>query len=197
LKQDGAEPKGLEEPDKGDITELLHKVGGGDDIALEELASLVYRETRQIAARLLRGERDGHTLQPTALANEAFGRLLAAKKIDLRNSGHLFATVTLVMRHILVDYARKRRGTVYTELEEGWEDRAVDYNTILIVDEQLALLAEKEPRAARVFEMRWFGGVPVDEIAKILNVTDKTVQRDFLMAQTFLTHRLRARARRD
>ncbi len=182
--------------DNGDITVLLQKVGAGDPLALEDLAALVQREMRQIAARLLRNERDGHTLQPTALANEAFVRLLAAKKIELRNSGHLFATVTLVMRHILIDYARKRRGAVYTELEEGWEDRPVDYNTLLMVDEQLAFLAEKEPRAARIFEMRWFGGIPLDDIAKALDITVKTVHRDFLMAQTFLTHRLRAQPRK-
>lgn len=176
----------------GEITRLLHRVGKGDEVALNELAVLVYWNVRQLARAKLSHEKRGHLLQPTALANEALLRLLKMDRIQLVNRNHLYATVATVMRNVLVDYARKNHGVTKEALRESMVGDAVDAHTLLVIHESLDQLEAEDAHAARIFELRWFAGMPVQEIADELGVSTKTVQRKFIFARSWLSHRLRA-----
>ena len=168
-----------------EITVLLKAWAGGDRSALERLTPLVYDELRRRAARYMANELGGHTLQTTALVNEAYLRLADADSLEWQDRAHFFAVCANVMRHILVDAARARgsekRGgeRVQVELTESIE-KLIDRGPELVaLDEALEALARKDARKAQVVEMRFFGGLNVDETAEVLRVSRKTVLRDY------------------
>lgn len=174
------------------ITHLLKEWSDGDQRALDELTPLVYEELRQQAARYLRKERPGHSLQATALINEAFLRLIDVKNVQWQNRAHFFGIAANLMRRILVDHARrrdaeKRGGTqMRLTLDDAFaiaKEPAVD---LLAIDEALDRLAAIDEQQARVVELRFFSGLSVEETAAALGVSPKTVKRDWSVARAWL-----------
>ena len=174
------------------ITHLLKEWGEGDQQALDELTPLVYEELRQQAARYLRKERPNHSLQATALINEAFLRLIDVKDVQWQNRAHFFAIAANLMRRVLVDHARRRdaekRGgsQVCLTLDEGlaWANEPdVD---LLAIDEALDRLALIDEQQARIVELRFFSGLTVEETATALGISPKTVKRDWSVARAWL-----------
>jgi RNA polymerase sigma-70 factor (ECF subfamily) len=179
-----------------DPTGLLLSSRGGDRAALDELVPLVYRELRRLAGGYLRGERPDHTLQPTALANEVYLRLVDQSRVELNDRAHFFAIAGRMMRRILVDHARRHRaqkrggaGTLLTFDEEVGtaEQPVVD---AIELDDALARLEEMDERQARVVELRFFGGLTVEEIAQALGVSTPTVKREWRTARAWLYQQL-------
>ena len=175
---------------------LLKQMRDGDEDARARLIALVYPELRRMAARCMRGERPDRTLQPTALVHEAFVRLASGAKVDWRDRTHFFALAAEVMRRILVDAARRRRaakrgGTAtVVELEDsqGWMVERPE--VILDVDRLLGKLEELDARQAKVVEMRCFAGLTESEIAAALDVSERTVKRDWAMARAWMGKQL-------
>lgn len=174
------------------ITHLLKEWSDGDRQALDELTPLVYDELRQQATRYLRKERPNHSLQATALINEAFLRLIDVKDVEWQNRAHFFAIAANLMRRILVDHARRRdaekRGgsQIRLTLDETLalaEEPEVD---LLAIDEALDRLAVIDQQQARVVELRFFSGLTVDETATALGISPKTVKRDWSVARAWL-----------
>ena len=175
-----------------DVTQLLLDWSAGDADALDRLVPLVSEELRRRAGRYLRRERAGHTLQPTALVNEAYLRLVDHPWVGWRNRAHFFAIAARVMRQILVDHARRRRAAKRGEtLITLHPDDAVatssepDVNLIAL-DEALAALAGFAPRQCRIIELRFFGGLTIRETAEMLEVSPATVKLDWSMARAWL-----------
>ena len=173
--------------ENGEITVLLRRVSAGDASAEAELMERVYAELKRLAARFLRGEREGHTLQPTALVHEAFMRLAAADKINFADRNHFFAVAAQVMRRLLVDHGRKHRALKRGGTAVPLDDQllvAYQPSTMLgELDQALDRLALSEPRQAKVVEMRYFGGMSEEEIAAHLNISVRTVKRDWVLAR--------------
>lgn len=178
--------------DPKQITQLLLAWGNGDQRALEELMPLVYDELRKMAARHMRRQNPGHTLQTTALVNEAYLRLIDSSQVRWQNRAHFFAVSAQLMRRILVDFARQRRN-----LKHGGGARKVSLDEALIVapergadllalDEALNRLAALNARQAQVVELRYFGGLSEEETAEALKVSLRTVQRDWNLARLWL-----------
>lgn len=172
------------------ITQLLQKWRAGDQQALEELTSLVGADLHRIAGYIFKGERPGHTLQPTALVNEACMKLNGSAKIDWQNRAHFLAVAARAMRQILVDHARrysreKRKGAVLPidEVLVFSRERSPE---LLALDEALNRLALAYPRAAEVVQARFFGGLNNDEIAEVLKISANTVLRDWKFARAWL-----------
>lgn len=184
-------------PDSENVTALLVAYQQGSRTARDQLIALLYDELRHIAARYLRAERRDHTLQPTALVHELYVRLFAASSpIAWENRAHFFAMAAHTLRRILVDYARgrqaKKRGGANIRLSltavEGWaKEREAD---LVALDEALSQLAQLQPRAAQVVELRFFGGLQENEVAEVLNVAPITVKRDWRVAKAWLLSRL-------
>ncbi|HET9179190.1 MAG TPA: sigma-70 family RNA polymerase sigma factor [Terriglobia bacterium] len=183
-------------PSAQEVTLLLRAWGDGSKEALDRLAPLVYRELHQIAGRLMARERPNHTLQATALVNEAYVRLVDARQASWQDRAHFFAICARAMRQILVDHARSRgsakRGgdQVVIELEEGLAATASPEAKLLELDEALKRLEALDPRKGRVVEMRYFGGLSVEETAEALKVSAETVRRDWKLAQAWLHREL-------
>jgi RNA polymerase sigma-70 factor, ECF subfamily len=186
-----------ETPASEQITAWLTNWREGDLNASERLFGVVYPQLRRIAARFLHNERGDHTLEPNALVNELYLRLLGAAPIDFKDRAHFFAIAAQTMRRILIDYARARvadkRGGEQQRLSlsavEGWNP--VNRNEdILELDQVLSKLEKADPRAARVVELRFFGGLQEDEIAEVLNISIITVKRDWKVARAWLIARL-------
>ncbi|MCC6369358.1 MAG: sigma-70 family RNA polymerase sigma factor [Bryobacterales bacterium] len=181
------------------VTLLLRQYREGDPDALEQLTPLVYSELRSIAARFLRNERRNHTLQTTALAHEAYIKLVNPREFDWRDRAHFFAVAARVIRHILVDHARgrlsaKRGGqAVVVPLEEVWAVSRGRLEEFLAYDELLSRLGELDPRALKVVEMRLFGGLSVEEAAAVLGVSERTVKRAWGYGRAWLRKELRNR----
>jgi RNA polymerase sigma factor (TIGR02999 family) len=182
-----------------EITEYLRAWEKGDDRALEQLLPMVYAELRAIAANHLGSERSGHTLQPTALANEAYLRLQGLKNVPWHDRTHFFAMASRIMRRVLVDHARARsaqkRGAdaPRVELTEGLNDAlqpAMDAVELIDLDRALDQLAEAEPRLARLVEVRFFGGLTIEEAAGVLGCSPRTAKRDWAFARAWLLRRL-------
>ncbi|MDX2149238.1 MAG: sigma-70 family RNA polymerase sigma factor [Bryobacteraceae bacterium] len=174
-----------------EITRLLSAFRDGDQAARAELASLLYPQMRTIARNLMRRERPDHTLQPTALVNEAYLRVFG-DRIAVENRAHFLAIAAQVMRQILVDYARQRKAA-----KRGGDAKRVDLEAVnassemrtdmlLRVDEALTRLAEWDERQSRIVEMRFFGGLTEEEIAEVLAVSLRTVKRDWSLAKAWL-----------
>ena len=183
------------DPDQG-VTGLLQAWSGGDADALERIVVLVYPELRKMAQRCLSGERLGHTLQATALVNEAYLRLVDIHSIRWRDRVHFFAIGARIMRRVLVDHARSKGNA-----KRGGGGIRIDFNEALAVsakidpalvrmDDALNELASFDPRKARIVEMRYFGGLNADEIASVLGVSTQTVNRDWLLAKSWLVREM-------
>jgi RNA polymerase sigma-70 factor, ECF subfamily len=176
---------------KGEVSQLLRAWSDGDRSALDKLTPVVYKELHRLARRYMRGERDGHSLQTTALVNEAYLRLVDYKKMQWQDRAHFFAVSAQVMRRILVEHARrhnqKRGGDVrHVALDEAAVLGAGKSADLVALDDALSALAELDPRKVRVVEMRFFGGLSVNEIAGVLKVSAVTVMRDWSTAKAWL-----------
>ena len=187
----GAFPKQPESP-----TALLLAWGRGDQAAFDELVPLVHDELRRIARRHMGGERGEHTLQASALVNEAYMRLLDVKRIQWQNRAHFFAMAARVMRRILVESARARKfqkrggGAQMVSLDEALVVSKQPSQDLVALDDALGALAAVDPRKAQVVEMRFFGGLSVEETAEALQVSTGTVMRDWRLAKVWLLREL-------
>jgi RNA polymerase sigma factor (TIGR02999 family) len=174
------------------VTELLLSWGRGDRSALDELVPIVHQELRRLARLQMRGERDNHTLQTTALVNEAFIRLVDLRRIRWQDRAHFLALSARLMRRILVDHARSRNyrkrggGAVNVALDDSIDmsrERGAD---LVALDDALESLARVDPRKGQVVELRFFGGLSVDETAEALGISAETVLRDWRLAKVWL-----------
>ena len=174
------------------VTRLLLAWGQGEQKALDKLIPLVHAELRRMARRYMAGERTGHTLQTTALVNEAFLKLVDSRQVNWQNRAHFFAISAQLMRRILVDYARARGyqkrggGAQKVTLDEaliGTPERGQD---LVALDDALKALAEVDQRKSKVVELRFFGGLSVEETAEVLKVSPDTVLRDWRLAKSWL-----------
>ena len=179
-----------------DITGTLLKVSGGDEDAAARLLPYVYDELRRLAAAFLRRERPDHTLQPTALVHEAYLRLIDQSRVDWKNRAHFCAVASEMMRRILVDHARKhhaaKRGGSETRISLA---DAVSFPQnveieVLAVDEALIDLTRLDPQQGKLVELRFFGGLTLDETAEVMGVSRSTVQREWNLAKAFLYNQL-------
>ena len=174
------------------ITNLLVAWNQGDQDALAQLTPLVYSELHRLAHGYLAGERRGHILQTTALVNEAFVRLIDWQQVEWQNRAHFFGVSATLMRHILVQFARelqtKKRGgqVVYVSLSEAARLSTQHNPDLVRLDDALNTLEKLDPRQARVVELRFFGGLSLEETAEVLQVSHSTVRRDWRMAQAWL-----------
>src|SRR5271165_6946506 len=173
------------------VTQLLQAWGQGDHAALDELLPVVHRELRRLARRYMRGERAGHTLQTTALVNEAYLRLVDFKSMSWENRAHFFAVSAQLMRRILVDHARRRNlkrgaGFQHVHLEDTAMLGGRRQPNFVVLDDALRGLAEVDPRKAQVVELRFFGGLTVEETAEVIKVSSVTVLRDWTTARAWL-----------
>jgi RNA polymerase sigma factor (TIGR02999 family) len=185
----------------GDVTGLLHGWSDGDEHAFERLIPLVYDELHRMALRYLAGERKNATLQPTALVNEVCLRLLGWDQARWQNRGHFFGVSAQMMRRVLVDIARRRRAeirggadAVRVPLDDIDLPACEPDDDLVAIDDALERLAAEDPRKARVVELRFFGGLTVEETAKALEVSPRTVHKDWVFARAWLYRALTAGA---
>jgi RNA polymerase sigma-70 factor, ECF subfamily len=179
--------------EQGEITELLLKWGNGDERALARLTPIVYQMLKQQARYLMSRERQGHTLTPTALVHEAYFRLVDQDRADWRNRGQFLAISSSLMRRILVDHAKALRTQKRTPGEDpAWMEAVISPppEQLLDIHEALDELAEIDARKGRVVEMKFFGGMTIDEIAGVLDLTSATVERDWAFAKVWLHRRI-------
>ena len=179
------------------VTRLLRAWGQGEDAALEELLPLVHQELRRLARRYMFGERPGHTLQTTALVNEAYLRLVNSRQVNWQNRAHFFAISAQLMRRILVDYARARGsqkrggGVPKVTLDEELMAPREKGHDLVALDDALKALAHIDPRKCKVIELRFFGGLSVDETAEALKISPDTILRDWRLAKAWLAREMR------
>jgi RNA polymerase sigma-70 factor (ECF subfamily) len=180
------------------VTQLLIELSGGNRAAVDELTPLVYQELKRIAKGQLGRERPGHTLQATALVHEAYLKLIDQREVNWQNRAHFFGVASQLMRRILMDYAKSRLrdkrggGAHKTSLDEALvvaEDRASD---LVRIDDALTRLEQLDPRQAKVVEMRFFGGLTVEETAEAMGISAPTVKREWAMAKAWLHRELAA-----
>ncbi len=182
-----------------DVTQLLLRWCGGDQQALEQLTALVYGELRHLAAHYLRHERAGHTLQPTALVHEAYLRLMGQQPIDWQNRAHFIAVASRLMRRILVDHARahaaaKRNPAANAiPLEEAKTVAHSPAPNILALEDALEALAKFDERKSHIIELRYFGGLSIDEIGEVTGLSAATIGRDLRMAEAWLGRQMQKR----
>jgi RNA polymerase sigma factor (TIGR02999 family) len=183
-----------------DVTVLLQNAQAGDHEALDQLLPLVYGELKRIAAGHLRRERSDHTLQATALVHEAYLRLVQQHSVDWRNRAHFFAIAAEMMRRILVNYAvqqnaEKRGGkSERFSLDDVTSLAAQSEVDLLLLDEALKKLVAIDASQARIVELRFFGGLTVEEVAAVLGISERTVKRDWRAAKAWLHHQISATA---
>jgi RNA polymerase sigma factor (TIGR02999 family) len=181
-----------------DVTQLLVAWGNGNQAARDELMPLVYEELRHLAHRYMGRERAGHTLQTSALVNEAYLRLIDQKEVHWQNRAHFFGIAAQMMRRILVDYARKRRfgkrgGDGQTvPLEEAMMVSESRVAGVVALDDALKSLSELDGRKSQIVELRFFGGLSIEETAEVLNVSPGTVMRDWTLAKAWLRREMTA-----
>src|SRR5260370_2045211 len=182
-----------------DVTELLRQWRSGAEEALDKLAQLIYDELHRLAHQYISRERPGHTLQTTALVNEAYLRLVEQNDVDWESRAHFFAVSAQLMRHILVDYARQhaaaKRGGEFQKVALNGEvivsrERAAE---LVALDEAMHALHEIHPRRSKVVELRYFGGVNNKEASQVLKVSETTIERDWRFAKAWLYRELQAR----
>jgi RNA polymerase sigma factor (TIGR02999 family) len=185
------------EPARGEISTLLRAWSDGDQSALGRLTPIVHDELRRLARRYMKDERPGHSLQATALVNEAYMRLADYERMDWQNRAHFFAVSAQLMRRILVDHARRRNlkrggGVQHVSLDEACMvgDAADEATDIAALDEALNSLGRLDPRKVQIVEMRFFGGLSVEETAAVLKVSPVTVKRDWRAAKAWLFREL-------
>jgi RNA polymerase sigma factor (TIGR02999 family) len=179
------------------VTALLLAWNGGDEDALGRLVPIVQDELQRIARRFMNHERPGHTLQATALVNEAYLRLVDIRRVQWQNRAHFFAMAARLMRRILVDFARSKRyqkrggGAERVSLDEGLLVGADPARDLVALDDALTALAVMDARKSQVVEMRFFGGLNVEETAAALHVSVDTVMRDWKLAKAWLLREIR------
>jgi len=182
-----------------EVTELLRQWRSGDKEALDKLTPLVYDELHRLAHQYISRERPGHTLQTTALVNEAYLRLVEQKNVEWESRAHFFAVSAQVMRHILVDYARQhasaKRGGEFQKVELDGEvivsrERATE---LIALDEAMQALHDIDPRRSKVVELRYFGGLNNREASAVLKVSEATIERDWRFAKAWLYREMQAR----
>jgi RNA polymerase sigma-70 factor (ECF subfamily) len=185
------------------VTELLLAWGGGDKSALDRLIPIVHDELHRIARACMAGEKAGHSLQATALVNEAYLRLIETRGVNWQNRAHFLAMAARLMRRILVDFARSKQyqkrggGAVRVTLVDDVALSAEPGRDLVALDDALEALAKVDERKSRVIEMRFFGGLSVNETAEALHVSPETVMRDWKLAKAWLLRQLRVDARRS
>jgi len=186
----------MDSADSPPITRLLLRWGAGESECLDELLKLVEPELRKIAHYLMRGERQGHTLQTTALVNEAYLKLVDQSRANWQNRAHFVGVAATLMRRILVDHARglqrnKRGGAAeHLLLDEGLVFSPAKSAALITLDDALEALAKMDPRKAQVVDLRYFGGLSVEECAEVLHVHPNTVIRDWDLARKWLKREL-------
>jgi RNA polymerase sigma factor (TIGR02999 family) len=174
------------------VTALLERARSGDAAAEAELVPLVYADLRRAAEHLLRGERPGHTLQPTDLVHEGYLKLVGGDVVDAQTRRHFIAIAARAMRQVLIDHARRRgadkRGAGRVEVRVTNADAGIDidFAEIIALDDALERLGRRNPRLPRVVELRFYAGLSDEEIADVLGVTSRTVQRDWATARAWL-----------
>lgn len=175
-----------------EVTQLLAAWGKGDKSALDRLLPLVHAELRRIARRQMSRERDGHTLQATALVNEAYLRLAGQQGFEWQNRAHFFAVCAQVMRHVLIDHARAHArdkrggGAVQVSLEVAAALAGQPPEHFLALDEALHFLETVDPQKGKIVELRYFGGLSVEETAEVLNISPRTVRREWQRSKAWL-----------
>jgi len=180
-----------------DVTLILKQVGAGDGDAVAKLVPLLYDELRRLASYYLRRERSDHTLQATALVHEAYIRLVDQREVEWKNRNHFFAVAAQAMRRILLDYARKhqavkRGGAVLKiSLDEAMILSGANLAELVALDRLLTQLTSIDPQQGRVVELRFFGGLSVEETAELMEISPATVKRDWAMAKAWLGRELR------
>jgi RNA polymerase sigma factor (TIGR02999 family) len=183
-------------PSTKEVTQLLLAWSDGDQAALDQIIPLVHGELHRLARRYMQGERVGHTLQTTALINEAYLRLVDWKNVHWQNRAHFFGVAAQLMRRILVDFARSRR---YAKrggkaLQVSLEDAATlsdeRRRDLIALDDALKSLASLDPRKGQIVELRFFGGLSVEETAEVMKVSPRTVMREWNLARAWLYHEL-------
>ena len=181
---------------QGEITHLLLKWSNGDTSALDKLIPMVYPELRRIARRYMRRENSHHTLQTSALINEAYLRLIDQHAVDWQDRAHFFAVSAQVMRHILVDHARKYRcdkrgaGATHIALDDVLgtvQERAAEF---IVLDGALVELCKLDPRKGRIVELRFFGGLTVEETAEVMKLSPITIKREWRSAKAWLSREI-------
>jgi RNA polymerase sigma factor (TIGR02999 family) len=187
----GDMPTPPEEP----LSELLVRWRAGDQEALRALVPLVYQELRAMAHGLLRAERTGHTLQSTALVHEAYLKLVKQGPPEVQNRAHFFAVAARLMRQILVDYARNRgaakRGVAYrVQLPEGLETPGKEGVELVALDDALIELSKRDSQQSHIVELRFFGGLTLEETAEVLDISAATVKRDWRLAKAWIAREL-------
>lgn len=186
-----------------DITTLLRAWSGGSPKALEELMPLVYDELHKVARAYMRRQRPGQTFQTTALANEAYLKLVGAQEIGWKGRAHFFAVAAQMMRRILVDATRARcaakrqAGGLRVTFSDQLPFRANEDETLLALDDALSALAKHDARKAQVVELRYFGGLNVEETAEVLKISKQSVLRDWKLAKTWLARELSRNKRNE
>jgi RNA polymerase sigma-70 factor (ECF subfamily) len=179
-----------------EITQLLAEWSDGNQTALDKLYPLVYDELHKMANRYMKRERKDHTLQTTALINEAYVRMVDQKNVHWENRAHFFAISAQIMRRILIDHARRHHyakrggGALKVSLDETAMVASDPAPDMLLLDEALNRLAEMDPRRGQVVELRYFGGLNNEEIAEVLKISENTVTRDWNMARAWLYQEL-------
>jgi RNA polymerase sigma-70 factor, ECF subfamily len=183
-------------PSAQHVTQLLHAWSQGEDAALDELLPLVHQELRRLARRYMFGERPDHTLQTTALVNEAYLRLVDSRQVNWQNRAHFFAISAQLMRRILVDHARARGyqkrggGVPKVTLDEALMGPQGKGQDLVALDGALKALAILDPRKSKVVELRFFGGLNVEETAEVLKVSPDTVLRDWRLGKAWLAREI-------
>ncbi len=184
------------EPASSEATQILAEMAAGDRSAAQRLLPMIYDEFRSLAARYLGRERAGHTLEPTALVHEAYMRLVDQSRVNWQGRTHFFAVGAQLMRRILVDHARHKGrakrggGRARITLDEHVAISPQRDEDLLALDEALQKLAQVDPRQAQVVELRFFGGLSVDEVAQVLGVSKRTVESDWTMVRAWLRREL-------
>jgi RNA polymerase sigma-70 factor, ECF subfamily len=187
---------GLNMSSNHEVTRLLKAWSVGDESALEKLTPLVYRQLHAIAERYMLGERSGHTLQTTALVNEAYLRLVDCGKVNWQDRAHFFAVSARLMRRILIDFARSRgylkRGgaVIHISLEEAPSVSMEPDVNLVALDDALKALSAIDERKSKVVELKFFGGLSVEETAEVLGISSDTVVRDWRLAKLWLLREL-------
>ena len=181
------------------VTQLLRAWRQGDAAALDQLVPVVYQKLRRLARHHMAGQRPGHTLQATALVNEAYMRLIDCEQVNWKDRAHFFAISARMMRRVLVEFARARQyqkrgaGARKTSLDEGVIASPQRGQDLVALDDALQALAAEYPRQAQVVELRFFGGLNVEETAEVLHVSGITVMRDWQLAKVWLARELKKR----
>jgi len=190
----------MESGAQGEVTVLLRKISSGDSRAADSLVPLVLRELHALARRYLNAERPGHTLQPTALVNEAYLRLVGDQARDWRNRAHFIGVSASIMRRILIDHARRKQALKRSAGEQAFELggqqglSSEQAEELIALDSALDRLEDMNPRQRQVVELRYFGGLSLEETAEALGVSDMTVKRDWMTARAWLKGQVRPEA---